>query len=66
MWLTCGTPLQRKREFLVAYMALVEEAIGDRAEDMLELASLETAPAKQGRGYASALVNALHEMVGPH
>ena len=52
---------------MVAYMALVEEAIGDRAEDMLELASLETAPAKQGRGYASALVNALHEMVGgPH
>ena len=55
--------LQRQKEFYDAYVALQAATIGDRAASMVELASLETAPEKQGRGYATALVEALNAIV---
>ncbi|KAH9936895.1 uncharacterized protein BXZ73DRAFT_44979 [Epithele typhae] len=54
--------LQRKREFNTAYMKLHGEAIGDREAEMMELCALATAPEKQGRGYASALMRAFNKM----
>ena len=37
--------------------------IGHKAKDMFELVGLFTAPKKQGRGYATALVSVLNQMV---
>ena len=42
---------------------MLESALGARVHDMLEIQSLATAPAKQGRGYASALVRAVNDLV---
>ena len=44
-------------------MELYNEVIGDKGKDMFELVGLATAPKKQGRGYATALVNVLNQMV---
>ena len=54
---------QRKKELVAAIVAVFNETIGDRAKDMFELAALATAPHKQGRGYATALVTTLNSMV---
>ena len=41
----------------------MKDALGDRKDDFRELSSLGTAPAKQGHGYASALVRMVSSMV---
>ncbi|OBZ77040.1 hypothetical protein A0H81_03751 [Grifola frondosa] len=48
---------KRRQEFSMKVSALVRSALGDRVADMIEIHSLATSPAKQGRGYGSALVN---------
>ncbi|KAH9936883.1 uncharacterized protein BXZ73DRAFT_100298 [Epithele typhae] len=52
----------RVRDFGGMVVKLRQEAVGERAEEMIELTGLATAPEKQGRGYASALMHALHEI----
>jgi len=56
-----GTPMQRERskEMMSKAEATVEEAIGDRAKDMLFVDLLATAPAEQGRGYGSAVLDSI-------
>ena len=44
---------------------MVQTAFGEKAKDMYYIHILGTAPEAQGRGYASALVNAVTAMVGP-
>ncbi|RPD62152.1 hypothetical protein L226DRAFT_535520 [Lentinus tigrinus ALCF2SS1-7] len=54
----------RKREIEVGtkLRAMIKSALGDRVSEMMELSGLATAPAKQGRGYATALVKYLNDM----
>lgn len=61
----CSTDFhtQRMTEFMEKMQAAVKEAVGDRAADMLLLERLATAPAKQGRGYGTALCEALNDIV---
>lgn len=47
---------QRNKEFRDKLDTSVENCLGDRVDDMLVIAGLATAPAKQHHGYASALV----------
>ena len=47
-------------------MELYQETVGDKGQEMYELVGLSTAPHKQGRGYATALVRQLHERVSFH
>ncbi|OBZ76512.1 hypothetical protein A0H81_03767 [Grifola frondosa] len=49
---------KRRQEFSMKVSALVRSALGDRVADMIEIHSLATSPAKQGRGYGSALADA--------
>ena len=44
---------------------MLDSALGERVHDMLEIQSLATAPAKQGRGYASTLVRVVNDLVSP-
>ena len=39
------------------------DAFGDRLKDMLSIELLATAPEGQGRGYATALVKSLNDVV---
>ncbi|KZT06784.1 uncharacterized protein LAESUDRAFT_137217 [Laetiporus sulphureus 93-53] len=48
--------LARHQEFREKFEPAVEEAIGKRANELFEINGLSTHPEKQGRGYASALV----------
>ena len=43
----------------------MESSLGERMKDMIEIASLATAPEAQGRGYGSALVEAIIHLVSP-
>ena len=42
---------------------MLESALGARMQEMMEIQSLSTAPSKQGRGYASALVQVVNDLV---
>ena len=42
---------------------MLESALGARMHEMMEIQSLSTAPSKQGRGYASALVRVVNDLV---
>ncbi|TCD69846.1 hypothetical protein EIP91_005923 [Steccherinum ochraceum] len=55
------SPEQRRRgrEFESKITAAIKETLGDRAKDMFNLAHLATSPAKQGRGYGTAVCKAL-------
>lgn len=44
-------------------MKLIEDALGDTTEGLFEVQGLGTVPGKQGHGYATALINVVHEMV---
>ncbi|RDX44715.1 hypothetical protein OH76DRAFT_1486866 [Lentinus brumalis] len=48
---------KRKMEFRVRIIALVKLALGPGVDEMLEIQGLATAPSKQGRGFATALVH---------
>ncbi|KAJ8496080.1 hypothetical protein ONZ51_g1359 [Trametes cubensis] len=52
----------RKSEFRVKIQKMVQTAFGEKAKDMYYIHILGTAPEAQGRGYASALVNAVTAM----
>ena len=41
----------------------VEQGLGDKTKDMWEIMALGTTPARQGRGYASALVRVITDQV---
>ena len=43
--------------------AMLKSVFGERVDQMMELSGLATSPAKQGRGYATALVRTLNDMV---
>lgn len=58
--------LQRFQECGKKIEALKETALGDEAENMYEIEILGTDPEYQGRGYASALVNTVTDMVWVH
>ncbi|RDX44703.1 hypothetical protein OH76DRAFT_1559523 [Lentinus brumalis] len=53
---------KRETEIGTKLRAMFKSALGDRVNEMMELAGLATAPEKQGRGYATALVKALNDM----
>ncbi|KAI0916978.1 hypothetical protein AcW1_007708 [Taiwanofungus camphoratus] len=57
----CDSKEQRRRrkESSDKLDVAINAAIGDQKEDMIYLASLATAPAKQGRGYGTMLVHAV-------
>lgn len=68
MGMALATPLmasQRHGEFLRKLGAALEELFGDELERMVELTSIATAPERQGRGYASALVHIVTDLVSP-
>ncbi|KAH9893210.1 hypothetical protein C8Q73DRAFT_696087 [Cubamyces lactineus] len=52
----------RKSEFRIKIQRMVQAAFGEKAKDMYYIHILGTAPEVQGRGYASALVNAVTAM----
>jgi hypothetical protein len=56
--------VQRSKEMISKAMVTVEEAIGDRAKDMLHVDGLGTAPAEQGRGYGGAVLDSITKEVG--
>lgn len=57
--------IQRREEFRRKRdKAFETSGIKYRINDMLAIHSLATAPAKQGRGYASTLVRVVNSMVG--
>jgi len=56
--------MQRSKEMTLNAKAAVEEAIGDRAKDMLYVNVLATAPAEQGRGYGGAVLDNITKEVG--
>lgn len=43
--------------------ALIKLVLGPEVDEMLEIQGLATAPSKQGRGYATALVKVINDMV---
>ena len=43
---------------------MVKDAFGEKVKDMYEVQALATAPEAQGRGYGSALVRTVTDMVG--
>ena len=43
---------------------MLKDAFGEKVKEMYEVRTLATAPEAQGRGYGSALVNIVTEMVG--
>ncbi|KAI0660884.1 hypothetical protein C8Q70DRAFT_912728, partial [Cubamyces menziesii] len=53
---------KRKGEFRGKIKAMVQQAFGERVNDMYDIQILGTAPEAQNRGYASALVNAVSEI----
>ncbi|KAL1944248.1 hypothetical protein VTO73DRAFT_3433 [Trametes versicolor] len=53
---------RRKAEFRGKVMEFVRDAFGEQVNDMYDLQMLATAPEAQGRGYGSALVNAVTDM----
>ncbi|KAI0746991.1 hypothetical protein C8Q80DRAFT_1271804 [Daedaleopsis nitida] len=53
---------KRVKETADALRTIYKSAFGDRIKDMIEIATLATAPEKQGRGYGTALVQIVHEM----
>ncbi|KAI0706902.1 hypothetical protein C8T65DRAFT_220779 [Cerioporus squamosus] len=53
---------KRKMEFRIIVATLVKLALGPEIDEMLEIQGLATAPSKQGRGYATALVKTVHDM----
>ena len=54
---------QRKLEFRIMITALIKLVLGPEVDEMLEIQGLATAPSKQGRGYATALVKVINDMV---
>lgn len=48
--------LQRGEKFARKHKIAMQEALGERLDEAVNLRLLATAPDKQGRGYASALV----------
>lgn len=54
---------QRWKECFEKIEALTQSAFGDKVEVMYELQSLATAPEAQGKGFASALVTTVTDMV---
>lgn len=42
---------------------VLQEALGDREDEVISLTFLATTPAKQGRGYGSALVRTITGIV---
>ncbi|KAH9849900.1 hypothetical protein C2E23DRAFT_861646 [Lenzites betulinus] len=60
----CWTEELAKRhgEFFGKMIELLEAAFGDSYKDMIEIRSVATAPEKQGRGYAGALMRIAAEM----
>ncbi|KAI0335566.1 hypothetical protein GY45DRAFT_810276 [Cubamyces sp. BRFM 1775] len=58
---------KRKKEWVDATNTLLRETLGDAVKNMIEVQGLATAPEKQGRGYATALmrfVNAIADAQG--
>ncbi len=56
-------PPKRWKECIEKIAALTQSAFGDKVEVMYELQSLATAPEAQGKGFASALVTTVTDMV---
>ncbi|RPD62150.1 hypothetical protein L227DRAFT_609997 [Lentinus tigrinus ALCF2SS1-6] len=53
---------KRKTEFIEKVKAMIQDAFGEHVEDMLEVQGLATAPEKQGREYATALMKIVTDM----
>ncbi|TFK85839.1 hypothetical protein K466DRAFT_174404 [Polyporus arcularius HHB13444] len=53
---------QRRKEIITKSQALLEAAIGERVDELFEVQRLATVPAKQGRGYATALISVVHDL----
>ena len=62
-WSLMEERAQRKREFVEMLWPMLDSALGARMQEMMEIQSLSTAPSKQGRGYASALVQVVNDLV---
>lgn len=56
-------PLQRREEFSTKVHKAVQDSVGDRKQNMFYVSGVATAPAKQHRGYASALMRMAADMV---
>ncbi|KAH9899773.1 hypothetical protein C8Q73DRAFT_787620 [Cubamyces lactineus] len=54
---------KRKKEWVDATNMLLRETLGDAVKDMIEVQGLATAPEKQGRGYATALMRFVNALV---
>ena len=54
---------QRQQEFIQALEKAVEESLGDRVKDMLEVQSVMTRAEMRGKGYASSLIRKLTDEV---
>ena len=54
---------QRKQEALNLVAGMLKSLLGDTIDDMFEIQALATLPSKQGRGYATALMKVVHDMV---
>ncbi|KAM5540656.1 hypothetical protein V8D89_005687 [Ganoderma adspersum] len=57
--ITSKEAAKRAAETRDAIIGLMESSLGDRMKDMIEISSLATAPEAQGRGYGTALVEAV-------
>ncbi|RDX44754.1 hypothetical protein OH76DRAFT_1408834 [Lentinus brumalis] len=53
---------KRRKEIIAKSHALLEAAIGERVDELFEVQRLATVPAKQGRGYATALISVVHDL----
>ena len=54
---------QREKEIGVAIKKMVSSVLGDRAEEMFEVVALSTSREKQGRGYGTALMKFVDDVV---
>ncbi|KAI0776014.1 hypothetical protein BD413DRAFT_258654 [Trametes elegans] len=61
-WFQSSELAQRKREYISKARDLLRSAFGDQIKEMIEIRGLATAPDKQGRGYARALVDVANDM----
>lgn len=57
------SPPKRQEEINIKLAKLIKDTLGAKAKDMMHLNLLATAPACQGQGYGSALVQSFTDAV---
>lgn len=55
--------IQRSKEIWTKFEESLEQVLGDRRDEMAYIWGLATSPASQGRGYGTALVKTITDMV---